>query len=216
MTVVGRRRPARPERHAEADDAAEAVGAQQRGVPGHRRAPVVAGDHRLLGTERIEQADHVADQVQQRVLVDRLRAVGLAVAAHVGRDGVVAGLRQRGELVAPGIPGLRKAVAQQHQRPVARSAMCMRMPLVSTVRWFGSLVIRLLHPAADDQPPIVSGGSPRRYDTGNHSRFHPLPSHEPTGANGVGVDRVRADASRSGYEMAGSTTSRIMRVGGIH
>ena len=59
---------ARPERDAQADDGAEAVGPQQRSVPGDRRAPVVAGDHRLSLAERVEQADHVADQVQERVL----------------------------------------------------------------------------------------------------------------------------------------------------
>ena len=105
--------------HAKADDRAEPVGAQQRGVPGDRGAPVMAGDDRRLGPQRVEHAHHVAHQMEQGVLVDGLWALGLAVAAHVGGDGAVAGLRQGVELVAPGIPGLREAVAEQHQRAAA-------------------------------------------------------------------------------------------------
>src|SRR6266850_2719289 len=59
----------RPERHAQADDSTEAVRTQQRGMPGYGGAPVVAGDHGRLRTERVEQAHHVADEVQERVLV---------------------------------------------------------------------------------------------------------------------------------------------------
>ena len=47
------------------------------------------------------------------------RRVGAAIAAHVGRRGAVARRRQRRHLVAPRMPRLRKAVAQQHQRPLA-------------------------------------------------------------------------------------------------
>ncbi len=59
----GRRtnRSARPEWHAKADDRAEAVGAQQRRMPRHDGTPIVAGDDRLVGAERVEQAHHVAD-----------------------------------------------------------------------------------------------------------------------------------------------------------
>ena len=41
------------------------------------------------------------------------------VAAHVGRDHVVAGLGQRPDLVTPGVPELGEAVQQDHQRPGA-------------------------------------------------------------------------------------------------
>ena len=57
--------------------------------------------------------------MQQCVLVDRIRAVGLAVAAHIGRDGVESSFGQRRQLVAPRIPGFGKAVAQQDQRTLA-------------------------------------------------------------------------------------------------
>jgi len=59
--------------------------------------------------------------------IDRsLRAVALAVAAHVGGDGVEACRGKRANLMAPGIPGFGKAVAQQHQRPSPCSAILRR------------------------------------------------------------------------------------------
>jgi len=45
----------------------------------------VSGDDRSLDTERIEQAEHVPDVVQQRVAVDFRRRIGLAVSSHVRR-----------------------------------------------------------------------------------------------------------------------------------
>jgi len=59
------------------------------------RTPVVAGDHRLLRAQRVEQTHHVADRMQERILIDLRRLIRLTVAAHVGRDGVEAGLGQR-------------------------------------------------------------------------------------------------------------------------
>ena len=89
-------------------------------MPGDRRPPVVARDHRRRLAEGVEEADDIADQMEQRVVLDRLRHRGLTVAALVGRDGVIAGLRQRDQLMAPRIPGLGEAVAEDDQRPLAR------------------------------------------------------------------------------------------------
>ena len=77
-------------------------------------------DHGFALAKRVQQPDHVADQVEHRVLVDRLGGVGLSVAAHVGRHDPVAGLGQGNELVPPRVPRLRKAVAEQHERALAR------------------------------------------------------------------------------------------------
>jgi hypothetical protein len=86
-------------------------------VPCHRRAPIVPRDHGLSGAKRVEESHHVTDEMQQGVLVDRLRPAGPTVTAHVGSDGVESGRGQRRELVAPRIPAVRKAVAQDDQRP---------------------------------------------------------------------------------------------------
>ena len=61
----------------------------------------MARDHRSGSVERVEQADDVADEVQLRVLVDRFWRVGLAVAALVGSDDVVARIAECVELVSP-------------------------------------------------------------------------------------------------------------------
>jgi hypothetical protein len=50
----------------------------------------MADDDGSLGPERVEQAHHIADQMEDGVLIDRLRPVALAVAAHVGGYGVKA------------------------------------------------------------------------------------------------------------------------------
>ena len=57
--------------------------------------------------------------VELGVPVDGLGLVGLAVAAHVGRDGMVAGRGERGELMPPRVPRLGEAVAEQHERALA-------------------------------------------------------------------------------------------------
>src|SRR5712675_639781 len=71
------------------------------------------------GLERVEQTDEIADQMEHGVLIDCRGRVALAIAAHIRRHRVEAGRRERRDLVAPGIPGFREAVAEQHQRPAA-------------------------------------------------------------------------------------------------
>ena len=110
----------RPERHAHPDHRAKAVRTQQRGIPCHRRAPIVSSDHRRVGAESVQQTDHIAHQVQQRVLINRLGTICLSVAAHIRRHRLKAGVRKRLQLVTPRIPRFGEAVTQQHQR--ARAA----------------------------------------------------------------------------------------------
>ena len=74
----------------------------------------------VASVERVEQADDVADEMQLRVLVDRLGRIGLAVAALVGRDDVVARIAERVELVSPRVPALGEAVTQHDDRSVGR------------------------------------------------------------------------------------------------
>ena len=85
--------------------------------------------------EGVEEADHVP-HVMELVLLHRVGPVRAAVPAHVGRHRMVAGGGQRGELMPPGVPGLRESVAEDDRG--ARepcSAIRIRMPLVSTSRW---------------------------------------------------------------------------------
>jgi heterodisulfide reductase subunit A-like polyferredoxin len=59
----------------------------------------VADDDRLRRAQRVEHANHVADEMKQRVLIDGFRPACLAIAAHVGRDGAIAGLVEGEERV---------------------------------------------------------------------------------------------------------------------
>ena len=68
-------------------------------------------DGRLL-TERIQHADSVRSMVEHSIALDRLGRVSAAIASHVRRDRVVAGIGERRKLVAPRVPQLRKAVHQ--------------------------------------------------------------------------------------------------------
>jgi hypothetical protein len=76
----------------------------------------MAGDHRCLGAQCVKQAHHVANQVQECVILDLVWPVGFAIATHVGRHDLEPRLRERLELMAPGVPGLRKAVTENDQR----------------------------------------------------------------------------------------------------
>ena len=87
-------------------------------MPGDRRAPVVPHDDRPLGAHRVEHAQRVADVVQERVVLDRVRCTRAGVAALVGRHGVEARCGQGGELVTPRVPALGEAVQQEHGRAV--------------------------------------------------------------------------------------------------
>jgi len=80
----------------------------------------VPDDHGLPLAQRLDQPDGVADQVQDRVGLDRLRPARAAIAALVRSDRVEARLGKRGQLVAPGVPALGEAVQQQHRRARAR------------------------------------------------------------------------------------------------
>ncbi len=64
-------------------------------MPGNRRSPVMSGDYRGLFAERIEQTDHVTDEVKQGVALDFRRPIAHAITAHVRRHRVKAGGRQR-------------------------------------------------------------------------------------------------------------------------
>ena len=57
--------------------------------------------------------------MKDRVLIDRLGPIALAIAPHIGSDGAIAGLCERCKLMTPGVPALGKAVAEQNQRSLS-------------------------------------------------------------------------------------------------
>jgi hypothetical protein len=56
--------------------------------------------------------------VEDRILVNGIRAVGGAVAALIRSDHAVSSGRERVDLVAPGVPSLRPAVQEQDEGPL--------------------------------------------------------------------------------------------------
>ncbi|MET4097143.1 hypothetical protein ABIB51_004099 [Arthrobacter sp. UYCu712] len=70
----------------------------------------MAHKDRLLLAQLLDQGDHVADEVEQRVRRDICRLLAAGVAALVGGYDPVPGPRKRPELVAPGVPTLWPAV----------------------------------------------------------------------------------------------------------
>src|SRR3990167_5467724 len=88
----------------------------QRSGPGGWRAPVMADNDRRIIAERIYEADDILADFDLIVGLDLARLVGLAITTHVRRDHMIAGLGDRIELVAPGIPGFRKAMQKQDKR----------------------------------------------------------------------------------------------------
>jgi len=84
-------------------------------LPGEDAAPVVAKKNCLSFTEYVEYTYEVGDEVKQCIGFDILGLVRLAVSAQVWGDDVVASFGQFGELVPPGIPQLREAMAKEHE-----------------------------------------------------------------------------------------------------
>src|SRR5581483_1342214 len=90
---------ARKMRRVDADHAGNAIGMPQRHLPDDEATPVVADEDRLADLEMIEQADEIAGEMLEIVILDRFGAIGRAIAALVRRDHANAGLRQRLDLV---------------------------------------------------------------------------------------------------------------------
>src|ERR1700761_5461235 len=91
----------RPERRAHGDHATETVGPQQGRLPRNRGADIVAGNHRLLLAERVEETHDVTDVMEDRVLLHLLGTVASPVAAQIESYRTETGIRERGQLVPP-------------------------------------------------------------------------------------------------------------------
>ena len=116
------------------DDARDPLRVLARHDPHEDAAPVVSGDHRAFVPARVDHADQA--RVDPLAVVRDVGLVGAAVAGKIGRDDVEARGAERGDLVAPRVRELGKAVQQQHQRPVGgpASRQNSRIPLVVTYR----------------------------------------------------------------------------------
>jgi hypothetical protein len=76
----------------------------------------MAGDYSLLGTQSVDETHDVADVMENRILLHLLRTVASPIAAQIWCHRTESSLRQRRELMPPGIPALGKAVAEDDER----------------------------------------------------------------------------------------------------
>ena len=88
-------------RNAQTDHGRDPIGMQLRRAPHHRGAPVVTDEHRPLGADVVEQADHVGGQLGDVVVGDGLGPAGAAIAALIRSQYVVPGGREHRDLVTP-------------------------------------------------------------------------------------------------------------------
>ena len=72
-------------------------------------------EHGALFTDVVEEPEQVVGEVHDVVLLDRVRARRLAVAALIGREHAVSRGRERGHLVAPRVRELGEPV-REHDR----------------------------------------------------------------------------------------------------
>ena len=73
----------------------------------------------LFLAQGAHEADDIADQVELRISVEVGGRVGASVAALVRRDRAISPFCKRRKLMPPGVPGLREAVAEDHERTLA-------------------------------------------------------------------------------------------------
>ena len=87
----------------------------QRELPGHRAAPVVPDDRRLLALEMADDRRDVADEQAHVVVLDARRLVAQVVAALIdGHD--LEAIRQRRHLMPPRVPEVGEAVNHDDER----------------------------------------------------------------------------------------------------
>src|ERR1700722_16819226 len=87
-------------------------------MPSYRRAPIMARDYRLPFAERVQQPHHVANELEECVLLDCFWLIGPAVATHVRRHRTKPSGRKSGELMTPRVPTFRESMAQHDQRAI--------------------------------------------------------------------------------------------------
>lgn len=76
----------------------------------------MTNDHSLLFSKPLDKPNDVANQMKDGVVIDRLRCISSAVAPLIRRHNSVTGIRQRMDLMPPGIPGLGKPMTEHHKR----------------------------------------------------------------------------------------------------
>ena len=88
----------------------------QSGIPDNRRAPIVPDNYGRCGrAQNLDSARHVGNDALHGVGIHGMRLVGSAITSNIDRCGREPGCRDRLQLMAPGVPGLRKSVHHEDQ-----------------------------------------------------------------------------------------------------
>src|SRR6266446_3653805 len=101
-------------RHGKNDELVNAIRMSRSGEPCHGGSPVVANDARCVDTERVKNADYIADRVLQGIRGYSFRAIGAPEATQVRRHCVEAIRDEEWDLVTPKIRRVRPPVEQEH------------------------------------------------------------------------------------------------------
>src|SRR5215468_4166819 len=91
-------------------------------APNDGAAPIVAHPHRLLGTQGVQEFEHVLDDHLKPVVLMIPVDTRAPVAAHVRRNGAEPQARKARELVAPAERKFRPTVHKYHQGGAGGSA----------------------------------------------------------------------------------------------
>ena len=67
----------------------------------------------------MDQSNHITGQLEDVVCLDGLRPIRLAVATLIRSHHVESRISECRQLMSPGIPAFRKAMAEDDQRPLA-------------------------------------------------------------------------------------------------
>jgi hypothetical protein len=78
--------------------------------PGDGGAPVVTGEEEFFGVELVGDGEDVRDEMGHGVVGGAAGFAAEVVAALIGNDNAEAGVGERGDLLAPGIPEFGEAV----------------------------------------------------------------------------------------------------------
>ena len=87
-------------------------------MPGNGCTPIVSDNDRPFFPQGMDQSNHVSRQLEDVVCLDWLRLIGLTIAALIRSHHVESCISECWDLMPPGIPALREAMAKDDQRPL--------------------------------------------------------------------------------------------------
>jgi len=110
-------------RHIQDDQPIQALRIGTCDTPADSTAPIVPDNRGTIAPGRIDQSDNIRRKEIDPIGADPCRLVARIIAPLVRSPDTVSQSGQKLDLVAPAIPELRKAVQQNHKRPLRRTSL---------------------------------------------------------------------------------------------